>query len=296
MATGGEVILFRKYGTGLLSNSVIAYATVNTNNSAGLTKDAVESFLLTDGNPISVQGGDPLYKGDTAIAFSIANTVLANRDKRLVETVWPSLALSGHAGNVTGTNPSFTGYAIQRFTPTGYAGAATPAIDPSQNDFPIFWLSEILLNEAEALTEMGTLSQTNADATINKLRARAGVASLNVASIPVDTKRDPDVSPLLWEVRRERRAELMLTSFRYWDLRRWGKVSYLDPTVKPDISLGVNLKGTGLSNASTNGYLNAKTPSRVVTIPKNYLDFIPTGQLNLYTNAGITFPQNPGWQ
>lgn len=296
MATGGEVLLFRKYGTGLLSNSVMANATINTNNSAGLTKDAVESFLLTDGNPISVQGGDPLYKGDTAIAFSIANTVLANRDKRLVETVWPNLALSGHTGNVNGTNPSFTGYAIQRFTPVTYAGpVATPAIDPSQNDFPIYWLSEILLNEAEALTELGTFTQSNADATVNKLRARVGVAALNVANLSVDTKRDADVPALLWEVRRERRVELMLTSFRYWDLRRWGKISYLDPAVKPDISVGVNLKGTGLSNANTNGYLNAKTPSRVVTIPKNYLDFVPTGQLNIYTNASITFPQNTGW-
>ncbi|MDR0792677.1 MAG: RagB/SusD family nutrient uptake outer membrane protein [Chitinophagaceae bacterium] len=303
MATGGEVILFRKYGTNIISNSVNSYATASTSPAtSGVTKDAVESFLLTDGNPISVQGGDPLYMGDTtnnSSTLAIDATVMANRDKRLTETVWPALAYTGQGGNITGSNISTTGYAIQRFAPIGYPAITT--VDPSQNDFPVFWYPEILLNEAEALTELGTFTQTNADATVNLLRKRAGVASLDVSNIPVDTKRDADVSPLLWEVRRERRVELMLTSFRYWDIRRWAKLQYLDPTVKPGINLGAHVPSEVDASKVTlsNGYINivpgGGTNRGIVNIPQDYLDPIPTGQLQLYSNAGITFPQNPGW-
>jgi len=49
------------------------------------------------------------------------------------------------------------------------------------------------------------------------------VASLDVANIPDDATRDPDVTPALWEIRRERAVELMGEGFRFDDLRRWKK-------------------------------------------------------------------------
>jgi hypothetical protein len=125
---------------------------------------------------------------------------------------------------------------------------------------------------------------------------------LEVSNVSNDPKRDPDISSLLWEVRRERRAELMMDGFRYWDLRRWAKLSYLDPTVKPDIFKGAKVPvGTAGSPGGQDAlgyilpYSSTSVAKRVVTNPKCYLDPIPTGQLNLYQNAGVTFPQNPGW-
>lgn len=38
-----------------------------------------------------------------------------------------------------------------------------------------------------------------------------------------DPDRDQDVNPLLWEIRRERRVELMGEGTRLDDLRRWKK-------------------------------------------------------------------------
>lgn len=101
------------------------------------------------------------------------------------------------------------------------------------SDKPIFKIEEILLNEAEAKYELGQFNQTVADNTINKLRARAGVAKMVVSDI--DENFDPNrgkyypkgneagvlVDPVLWEVRRERIIELMGEGFGFYDIRRW---------------------------------------------------------------------------
>jgi hypothetical protein len=292
-----ETMLYRLYIDGIVTHSVVGYCNSSTIIS-GLTKDAVDAFLCSDGQPIGLSS---LYMGDTpnASTLSIGQSTLKNRDKRLIESV-DSILCYINKSNSSGFT-STTGYRISRFDNSTLT--KTEILAPNNpTDAPIFWLPEVLLNEAEACVELGSFTQTIADNTINKLRARAGVASLNVSNIPNDPKRDADVSPLLWEVRRERRVELMMDGFRYWDLRRWAKLSYLDPTVKPDIFKGAKAPaGTAGSpgKQDPSGYIlpysTTSVAKRVVTIPKCYLDPIPTGQLNLYQNAGITFPQNPGW-
>jgi len=304
---GGECMLYRIYD---MESSVHVYhQVINYCNSStlinGLTKDAVDAFLCTDGLPISLS---PLYQGDNPVnigtssapIYSITNTTLKNRDKRLAETIDTAL---GYVGNPFGQLASSTGYIITRFNNPG-------VYNTTNNDTwaPIFWLPEILLNEAEATAELGNFTQAVADNTINLLRARAGVASLEVNNIPNDPNKDADVSSLIWEIRRERRVELMLWIGRYWDLRRWNKVFYLDPKVKPNIFVGakvplgtfVNPDGTPAGGGQdANGYIQVYAPAtaalRVVSLPQVSLDPIPTGQLQLYQSKNITFPQNPGW-
>jgi len=298
-AKGGEILLFRKYLSGYISNAIYTWAN-STTGAPGLTKDAVESFLCTDGLPI---GLSPLYKGDecNTTTLSIATTTLANRDKRLTETVAPVLSFGGGFTTDASKHISQTGYMIARFNPATSASATTNPIV----DVPVFWYPEVLLNEAEALTELGSFQQTDADKTVNLLRARAGVVALQVNNVPDDPKRDSDVSPLLWEVRRERRSELMLTVFRYWDIRRWAKIGYLDPNVKPDIFKGAkipagytfpsNVQGGEDSNRYLNIYPAATAATRIIKDPQHYLDPVPTGQIELYQAKGISFPQNQGW-
>jgi hypothetical protein len=114
--------------------------------------------------------------------------------------------------------------------------------------------------------------------------------------------RDADVSPLLWEIRRERRSELIMDGFREWDIRRWGKLEYLNPAVKPAIFQGARLPLEDASAADglatdAQGYIlpYGSGAGRAVEVPKNYLDAIPTGELTLYQLKGVDFPQNPGW-
>ena len=95
-------------------------------------------------------------------------------------------------------------------------------------DKPLFKIEEVLLNYAEAAFITGVFNQTVADATINRLRDRAEVGRMTVASIndSFDPDRDPTVDPVLWEIRRERLIELMGESFSFEDVRRWKKADW----------------------------------------------------------------------
>ena len=123
-----------------------------------------------------------------------------------------------------------------------------------------------------------------------------------LGSVPDDPLRDRDVSPLLWEIRRERRSELIMDGFREWDIRRWGKLEYLNPAVKPAIFQGAMISAQDAAQAQgvavdSEGYIlpYGAGALRSVEVPKNYLDAIPTGELTLYWAKGVDFPQNPGW-
>ncbi|MBQ2913227.1 MAG: RagB/SusD family nutrient uptake outer membrane protein [Bacteroidales bacterium] len=288
-----EVLLYKSYVSGILTHSVIGYTNSSTMMS-GLTKDAVDSFLCTDGLPISLSG---MYEDGADISQT-----LANRDLRLVQSVEDELAYIGNPNEKGFT--SSTGYIITKFNNSAL-GASEILAPNNPTDAPIFWLAEVMLNYAEAAAELGTLDQNIVDTTINMLRSRAGVAPMLLASLPDDPVRDSDVSPLLWEIRRERRSELIMDGFREWDIRRWGKLSYLDPSVKPAIFQGARIAPSSVLPVSlpdglsvdADGYIlpYGVGTGRPVQIPRDYLDAIPTGQLTLYQLKGVDFPQNPGW-
>lgn len=287
-----EVLLYKSYVSGILTHSVIGYTNSSTMMD-GLTKDAVDSFLCSDGLPISLS---PMYAGDETVAGT-----LENRDLRLVQSVEDELAYIGNPNEKGFT--SSTGYIITKFNNPSL-GASEILAPNNPTDAPLFWLAEVMLNYAEAAAELGELTQTDLDATINLLRARAGVAPLMLSAVPDDPLRDADVPPLLWEIRRERRSELIMDGFREWDIRRWGKLEYLNPAVKPDIFKGARIASAGSPvtlpdglSIDSQGYIlpYGEDSGRTVEVPKNYLDAIPTGQLTLYNIKGVDFPQNPGW-
>src|SRR5690606_29677501 len=94
--------------------------------------------------------------------------------------------------------------------------------------------AEVLLNYAEAKAELGTLSQTDLDKSINLLRDRVAMPHLQLNNVP-DDPRYEDVSPLITEIRRERRIELFAEGFRYLDLLRWKQAE--NELVKPSIGI-----------------------------------------------------------
>ena len=233
LSKNNEVILYKSYVSGVMTHSVVGYTNSSTMMS-GLTKDAVDSYLCTDGLPISLS---PLYQGDDNITAT-----LANRDLRLAQSVDDRLAYIG-TPNEKGFTSS-TGYKITKFDNDALTPSETLAPN-NPTDAPIFWLAEVYLNYAEAAAELGELTQSDLDATINLLRQRAGVVPLMLSSVPDDPLRDQDVPALIWEIRRERRCELMMDGFRSWDIRRWGKLQYLDPSIKPAIFMGAKIPVPG---------------------------------------------------
>jgi len=100
----------------------------------------------------------------------------------------------------------------------------------------IFWLAVVYLQYAEACAELGTITQSDLDQSINKLRSRAGIPPLSVNVGYSDPANNMGVSDLIWEIRRERRNELMFDNWtRYWDLIRWHQLDKLDSSLHPDI-------------------------------------------------------------
>jgi hypothetical protein len=288
-----EVILFKRYEATYLTHSTIAYLYSSTVIS-GLNRSAIESYLCSDGKPVSVS---PLYQGDADL-----NKVLANRDRRLklsIDTTY--LYYKGHIKN---NLTSSTGYRVTKFLPdTNTIKAIPTGIGQNLTDAPLFYLSEVYLNYAEAAAELDNLglysvSQADLDNTINKLRARAGIAPLTVNPGFTDPKMDADIpSSLIWEIRRERRVELMMDGFRYQDLMRWKKGTNMDSKVNPNIYLGAKVPANGSVSLNTDGYIMpyAATSQRVFIDPKHYLSAIPTNQILLYPDEIQKTMQNPGW-
>lgn len=288
-----EVLLYKRYEQAILSHSTIAYLYSSTPIS-GLTKSAVESYLCADGKPITVS---PQYKGDATF-----DDLLTNRDKRLRLSIDTTYLY--YLGHLKSGLRSTTGYRVTKFLPDTNAMKTIPTgIGTNLTDAPVFYLSEVYLNYAEAAAELSDLgiaaiSQADLDNTINKLRARAGVAPLTVNPGFTDPKMDADItSPLIWEIRRERRVELMMDGFRYQDLMRWKKGSYLDSKTNPDSWLGAKVPANGTVVRDANGYIMpyAVANQRVFTNPKHYLTYVPTSQILLYPEAIQKTMQNPGW-
>lgn len=90
-------------------------------------------------------------------------------------------------------------------------------------DYPVIRYAEVLLTYAEARAELNELTQSDLDNTINLIRDRAGMPHmlLSPQADPALQEAFPGVSPLLLEIRRERRVELVFEGFRFDDLMRW---------------------------------------------------------------------------
>ncbi|MBD5347385.1 MAG: RagB/SusD family nutrient uptake outer membrane protein [Bacteroides sp.] len=252
-----EAILTRVYDGDKLASSFTRYYIMGANAagrySFGATKGLLDEYLCIDGKPIT---DNPNFKGYDGGDWR----ELDNRDPRLKMTVvkpgeyitvWtrdrkgdyaagtldPSMGI--YYPSVTYNCPSANQTEMMRSTVTGYA--IIKHWTPDTDDYPMvasaqsatmFRYGEVLLMLAEAKAELGTLDQATVDITINKLRERAGFpesAYLKVNAIPADPrldkiyaeKLDYTVSPLLREVRRERRVEMMMEGLRREDLIRW---------------------------------------------------------------------------
>lgn len=296
-----EIILFRKYETGVLMHSLHSY--VNKEAQTGASKNAIDAFLCKDGLPIKVS---PLYKGDKGIT-----NVMGNRDPRMIETFVQELRLNGMV-----TNYSTSGYSVRKFLNDAMKDLPEGSSNVNITDAPVIRYGEVLLNYAEAVAELGQLSQADLDKSINMLRKRPDckMPDLQVVGgqpaisgvVFDDPDRDPTVPALLWEIRRERRTELMFEGFRLDDLKRWKKLEYTDTQGNPNINLGAwikksdysGLKDVVLLNDATEGYIQPAwkaVSQRQFTDPKVYLEPLPQDQIKLYQDQGKTLAQNPGW-
>ena len=249
----------------------------------GMTKDFVESFLCTDGMPISLSS---LYKGDANFLDEFEN-----RDPRLKQCVYtPDRPFSIEPdGSVSYENSpifntlTFTGYRLYKmYSPL----AADNEYDKCAIDDLVYRYGEVLLNYAEAKAELGECDQSVLDKTINRLRDRVGMPHL-VVNVGFTDPNWPDwevpVSPLINEIRRERRVELACEGLRWNDLCRWkaGKLLENEKTY------------LGARDPETGEYRVLYPGMKRTWYDRLYLRPIPTDEFIYNPNL---LPQNPGWE
>ncbi|WP_447640001.1 MULTISPECIES: RagB/SusD family nutrient uptake outer membrane protein [Chitinophagaceae] len=214
-----EVILNTPYD---LSKKGAASSNINStvfgDYEQSASHDLVQSYLMTDGTRFTDINN---YQQKTFPQEFI------NRDPRLSQTIaYPGFQrVQDAAPYIQRLNKNFTGYHQLK----GYINSTDNTIIGS-TDFPVLRYAEVLLIYAEAAAELGTLTQSDLDNTVNLLRNRAGMPHLLLTTAnsnpdPVLVAKYPDVigamQGVILEIRRERRVEFALEGYRYDDLMRW---------------------------------------------------------------------------
>jgi hypothetical protein len=209
-----EVILSSVYDEKLERGSDLNYILYNYDFS--MAKNLMNTYLYADGTRFTDNVRYPTKK------FVDEFT---DRDPRMFQTIMgPGMTRNNkdYVPIVTpGGNP--TGYVQRKFYIANLDGTY-------YGDIPIYRYGEILLNYAEALAELGSITQNDIDISINLLRDRVGMPHMDLAYIlsdidPVLETRYPNVAGAsqgaVLEIRRERRVELAGEGRRYDDLMRW---------------------------------------------------------------------------
>lgn len=283
-----EVLFWRSYNYDLNilhSTGVYLYSGGNM----GLTKGLIDSFLMKDGSPIYV--GNNGYQGDNTIM-----KVKENRDERLQlfvagEEDVKVLADQNHPRMnynvvpaefpnilVPGENKDVTGYRFRKCF--SYEPGQTAAVGlVSTYGSIVFRAVEAYLNYMEA----SYMKNGNLDDTAQKywraIRERAGVSSdfeKNIRLTDLNKEKVGDwgvysgdrlVDATLYNIRRERRNELIGEGLRMMDLKRWRALDQVKDYIVEGMNLWagadgryVSAEGTSLLDASGTTTANVSAP------------------------------------
>lgn len=321
-AIADEVIMARRFSNDQqLWHNVNYYTITASYGRPGLEKKLVNSYLMKDGTRFTDK---PDFN---KIEFY---EEVQNRDPRLSQTI----RTPGYTriGNTNPLVPDFgatvTGYQLIKFV----TAQTEDSYNRSFNDIPIFRYAEVLLNYAEAKAELGQLTQADIDMSIKLLRDRVGMPNLDMAAANADP--DPYLASqytnvsgankgVILEIRRERRIELVMESYRWDDLMRWkeghlvteqfkgmyfpGPGQYdLDKNGKIDVVIYEGTKPTTkgpqylklgseivLENGSAGGLILVNSNiDKTFTEDRDYLYPVPIQEMLL--NKNLT--QNPNWK
>ena len=195
---------------------------------------------------------------------------------RIIAT-YPEEPFTGLMGAGQGGQRTRTGYYERKFLHP-YAAPTYPG--SAGANFKMFRLGEAILNFAEAAAEAG--HEDEAIAAVNEIRSRVGMPGLD-AGLSGDE--------LMLRIRNERRVELAMEGFRYYDVRRWSLPSGdLSETDRYLTAARVTRNGDG-----TYSYARQLVGERMCYQNKFLWLPIPLNEANLMTTlTGVNW-QNPGW-
>jgi hypothetical protein len=339
-----EVLMWRRYDRGLGVVNNIPRWSASGNGAYGTTKGMVECFLMNNGLPI--YASESGYHGDDYIA-----DVRKDRDNRL----WLFLKESGQKNlliNLTSGShstpvepvPNITMSAPNQKYCTGYTIRKGCIFDGLHYDEGqgfvgsiIFRAGEAYLNYMEACYEKNNSLDDKAKKYWIDIRNRAKVdtnfeKTIAETDMNIEAKGDWGaysagnlINPTLYNIRRERRCELMAEGFRKMDLYRWRAMDQLIAT--PYHIEGFKLWGpmqewyknsngdSQLIYGSTSANVSSPEVSRYLRpyqitgkelvyngykwVSAHYLDPIPIQEFLLTSIENdlttSTIHQNPGW-
>lgn len=241
-----EILLWREYSEALGITNGVEVAIQRGNYGMGVTRSMVEGFLMADGKPIYAQHDGYVYD-DNSIA-----KVRQNRDPRL--TIF--LKEPGQINTFKNMdnpatmyipvepNPDITHGSLDRIYKTGYALRKGGTFDRalcensrSYNAAACFRATEALLNYIEAqyllsgdiysgrILEYWKIIREKAGFKGNAIdpftTINATIISNEVLDWGAYTAGALLTDPILYNIRRERRCELMAEGLRWMDLIRW---------------------------------------------------------------------------
>lgn len=314
----GEVLLWRKYSSdeGVFHdvNGNLKAGVVDSEGAAGITQSLVDNYLNADGTFI-----DP-----TNEKFKDFKETFEGRDPRLIQTVMNEGAKFASATTATpmhleeytdekkntisppklagdGNTRSLTGYHIRLGIDTTFVSGN------GETALPIIRYAEGLLAYAEAAAELEMWSDDIANKTLKALRERAGVKYLAPAKDANFTDFGYTLTPVLQEIRRERRSELALQGFRLDDLMRWkadklivgkrgkgayvGDESILFKSYSPDNQKRIRERLTLDDNKWADPMAGTLPSGYQFHADRDYLLSIPPSELELNKKL----KQNPKW-
>lgn len=243
-----EVLLYKRYSLALNQSTQMQEGYLYGGISNGWTHGMVQSFLMMNGLPVYAAGSgfDPEWENQGVKA------TLQGRDSRI--RIFTMYDLEPASYSTTGEPYIYSlGVKIGRDNQsptTGFIIKKGNSMDQRQNvsnlssttGSIIYRASEALLNYIEACVEKNGSVDNTADSYWRAIRRRAKVDedyNKTIAATDMAQEARYDfgayshnklVEPLLYNVRRERRAELMAESHRYNDLRRWRALDQLEST------------------------------------------------------------------
>jgi hypothetical protein len=240
MSGFSEVLLWRQYSLGLgITHNVPNYEE-SGNAGIGTTRGMVDGFLMANGLPIYAPGSG--YMGDDSIS-----ELKINRDGRLwlflkqprqINVLYPSV-IGDHATPIE-LIPDITNGDAQTVYTTGYT--IRKGLNYNQNQCAngggytgaiVFRAVEAYLNYIEAYYLLNGSLDSKAQSYWTQIRQRAGVdpdfnKTIAATDVSIEAKNDWGaysggqlVDQTLYNIRRERRCELMAEGLRYMDLQRW---------------------------------------------------------------------------
>ena len=325
-----EALMYRHYTAEMLKHHVASYSNGQESQSPAPNLALIKSFICQDGKVYQ--------KSDLAnvTPMTIENLMLT-RDPRFEATFVDK-------AKVQSNTLLYACKFIDRNALT-LANPGTVAMygsNTNTNDAPVIRYAEVLLNWIEAKAELGAVTQDDLDKSVNQLRRRpldATAEAKGIKNTPdmvladitadFDPARDADVSPILWEIRRERRMEFVYEYSRLQDLRRWKKLDYMsnysetgmpytDNMLGPWVDLAKEVPsyveegqigkravmkedGTVVTFDGTNAadmvgyYIPQNAQPRDVFTDRNYLAPVGEQQINEYKMKGFNLSQTKGW-